>query len=92
MESKAKIQQMVPGVNQRKGHRMYVASDGFMLLAFEVCWSRGPDGIRYSDDLRNIREGITGVLSVLCLAGMYFSNDERINNCIIHYEHGVSDV
>ena len=27
-------------------------------LAFEVCWSRGPDGIRCSDDLRNILEGI----------------------------------
>ena len=42
-----------------------VASDGFMFLAFEVCWSRGPDGMRYSDDLRNIREGITGVWSLL---------------------------
>ena len=29
-----------------------VASDGIMCLAFEVC--RGPDGIRCSDDLRNI--------------------------------------
>ena len=42
-----------------------VASDGFMFLAFEVCWSRGPDGIRYSDDMRNIWEGITGVWTVL---------------------------
>ena len=30
------------------------ASDGFMFLAFEVCWSRGLDGIKCSDDLRNI--------------------------------------
>ena len=42
-----------------------VASNGFMFLAFEVCWSRGPDGIRYSDGLRSIWEGITWVWSVL---------------------------
>ena len=31
-----------------------VASDRFMFLAFEVCWSRGPDGIKCIYDLRNI--------------------------------------
>ena len=31
-----------------------VVSDGIMFLTFEVCWSEGPDGIRCSDDLRNI--------------------------------------
>ena len=29
-----------------------VASDVIMFLEFEVCWSRAPDGIRCSDDLR----------------------------------------
>ena len=43
-----KLQQIVLGVNQWKD------IDGFMFLAFEVCWSRGPDGIKCSDDLRNI--------------------------------------
>ena len=28
---------------------------------------------------------------VSTLAGMYFSNDVEIKNCIVHYEHGVSD-
>ena len=42
-----------------------VASDGIMCLAFEVGWSRIPDGIRCSDDLRNIWEGIRSLVSTL---------------------------
>ena len=64
-----------------------MASDGFMFLAFEVCWSRGHDGIIYSDDLRRHHRSL-----VSTLAGMYFSNGVWINNCIVHYEDVVSDV
>ena len=33
-----------------------VASNGIIFLAFELCWSRGPDGIRCFDDLRRHQE------------------------------------
>ena len=58
-----------------------MASDGFMFLVFEVCWSRGPDRIRYSDDLRRHHRSLLSTL-----AGMYFLNDVQIKNCIVHYE------
>ena len=81
---------MVPGVGSTK-RTSKMASDGFMFLAFEVCWSRGPDGIRYSDDLRNFGKGITCIWSVIW-QWMLFPNDVLIKNCIVDNEHGVSDV
>ena len=69
-----------------------VTSDGLIFfLAFEVCWSREPDGTWCSDDLRNIRKGITCIWSVIW-QWMLFSNDVLIKNCIVDNKHGVSDV
>ena len=47
-----------------------------MFLAFEVCWSRGPDGIRGTS------EKASGVWSVLW-QWMYFSNDVLIRSCAL---------
>ena len=45
MESKA--ENTTKGTRSKSTKRTSkVASDGFMFWAFEVCWSRGPDGIR----------------------------------------------
>ena len=52
---------MVPGLINGKD------IDRFMLLAFEVCWSRGPDGISCYDDPRNILEGIRSLVSTLAV-------------------------
>ena len=42
---------MLPGVGSSE-KTLKVTSDRFMFLAFDVCWSRGPDGLGCSDDLR----------------------------------------
>ena len=42
-----------------------VAPDRLMFWPLKCVGSRGPDGIRCSNDMRNIGKGITGVWSVL---------------------------
>ena len=70
---------MVQGVGSTK-RTSKVASDGFMFLAFKVCWDQI---FRQSEEL--LRRHHRNLLSTL--AGMYFFNDVRIKQCIIHYEH-----
>ena len=68
-----------------------VASNGIICLAFEVCWSRGPDGIRCSDDLGNIWEDIRSLVSTLRV-DRFFQCCTDWELRIVDYEQGALDV
>ena len=60
-----------------------------MCLAVEMC--RGPDGIRCSDNLRNIWEGIRSSVSTLAV-DILFQLCTNLVFYIVGYEQGALDI